>query len=371
MSPTAHIIKRRGRRGLKYHVRFRWRPSDRNARHFIALDTKADAETARSWVMTEIANGRYPTLDRFLARGEPSTRTLAQAHEEWVEGRVHEVGESARKQARQAKATYGRLATMDPEKISVPDCRRWVREQVEAGKAKGTISAYRSVIRAVLDSCDLPHPNPMRDPRVKLPRDETVEADPPSWAHHQAMLAEIAPKHRELLVFLERTGLRDDSEALIITWGDVDWRDDLLRVRTGKTRAARRWVPMLPVVRELLEAVPADERDPKRVIFPGITGNSMRSAMRLACSKAGIPTYTPHDLRHRYTSLLVMGGVPPPLVSRIVGHTKKSLTLDTYSHVLLDEPIERLAELRAAAYRVPGALPILPAVETDAEVTDG
>lgn len=83
--------------------------------------------------------------------------------------------------------------------------------------------------------------------------------------------------------------------------------------------------------------------------------------MRLACEKAGIPQYTPHDLRHRYTSLLVMGGVPAPLVGRIVGHRRVSVTLDTYSHVLMDEPSGRLAELRAAAYRVPGAAPVGPA----------
>lgn len=58
-----------------------------------------------------------------------------------------------------------------------------------------------------------------------------------------------------------------------------------------------------------------------------------------------------------------MGGVPAPLVGRIVGHKKVSVTLDTYSHVLMDEPAERLAELRAAAYRVPGAAPVVPADE--------
>jgi len=68
--------------------------------------------------------------------------------------------------------------------------------------------------------------------------------------------------------------------------------------------------------------------------------------MERACRAAGIPHYHPHDLRHRYTSLLVAAGVPITLIQRVVGHSRASMTLDTYSHVLIDEPAERLAQLR-------------------------
>jgi len=76
--------------------------------------------------------------------------------------------------------------------------------------------------------------------------------------------------------------------------------------------------------------------------------------MERACKAAGIAHYHPHDLRHRYISLLVMAGVPWPLIGQIVGHRRASVTLDIYAHVLLDEPPERLEELRARA------TPVLP-----------
>jgi integrase len=353
VSPSAHLIRRQGARGVRWHVRFRWRPSDSRARHFASFERKQDADVARGWVMAEIAHGRYPDPARYFAEPEPS-RTLAELHDAWDTGRRHEVGASARKMARQARETYGPLADMDPAAITVTDVRRWIAGLAEEGRAPGTIGAYRSVLRQVLDAADLGHPNPARDPRARLPRQESTPADPPSYRHFLVMCEAVSPRHEALMSFLERTGLRI-TEALSITWGDVDWRDDLLRVRAGKTRTARRWVPMLPSIRSLLVRVPQDERHPERPIFPGLTANSARSAMRLACEKAGIPTYTPHDLRHRYTSLLVMAGVPAPLVGRIVGHRRVSVTLDTYSHVLMDEPAERLAALRRAAYTVPGA----------------
>lgn len=355
MSPSTHIIPRRtATRGTRFQVRFRWRPTDATARYFSTFDRLKDAKVAEAWVASEMAAGRYPDPDRYFK--EPAEQTsIGVLHDEWDEGRRHQVGDSARKTAKQAKATYGRLAAMDPSTVKVADIRRWVAGLADDGKARQTIGAYLSVLRQVLDHADLDHPNPARDPRVKLPREDTVPDDPPSHAHYMAMLGELAPKHRAVCVFLERTGLRV-GEALRVTWGDVDWKGDLIRVRSGKTRAARRWVPLVHEVLDGLwqtfdpvTGVPADR------IFPGVTENSLRSAMNYACQKAGVPVYTPHDLRHRYVSLLVMAGVPAPLVGRIVGHRKVSVTIDTYSKVMLDEPAERLHELRAAAYTVPGA----------------
>jgi integrase len=44
----------------------------------------------------------------------------------------------------------------------------------------------------------------------------------------------------------------------------------------------------------------------------------------------------PHDLRHRYASMKIAEGVPVTTVAAQLGHSKKSLTLDTYAHVLLE-----------------------------------
>jgi len=52
---------------------------------------------------------------------------------------------------------------------------------------------------------------------------------------------------------------------------------------------------------------------------------------------ACIPRYSPHDLRHRYASVQVARGVPVTNLAAQLGHTRKSLTLDVCSHVLLEE----------------------------------
>ena len=59
--------------------------------------------------------------------------------------------------------------------------------------------------------------------------------------------------------------------------------------------------------------------------------------MRRACEAAGIVHYSPHDLRHRYASVKIAEGVPVTQVAAQLGHSRNSLTLDTYSHVIVTE----------------------------------
>ena len=47
--------------------------------------------------------------------------------------------------------------------------------------------------------------------------------------------------------------------------------------------------------------------------------------------------FHPHDLRHRYASLKLREGVPVTDLAAQLEHSKKSMTLDTNSHVLMDD----------------------------------
>ena len=87
---------------------------------------------------------------------------------------------------------------------------------------------------------------------------------------------------------------------------------------------------------ELQETRPPDDRTPERRVFPGFTPAAARAAMRKACKSAGVPHFHPHDLRHRYASLKLREGAPATDLAAQLGHATKSMTLDTYSHVLVD-----------------------------------
>jgi integrase len=104
----------------------------------------------------------------------------------------------------------------------------------------------------------------------------------------------------------------------------------------GKTATARRWAVPAWLMVEVQQTCPPDDRTPDRRVFHGLTPDVAGNVMWRACKVAGIGSYSPHDLRHRYASVKIAEGVPVTTLAAQLGHSRNSLTLDTYSHVLLD-----------------------------------
>jgi integrase len=46
----------------------------------------------------------------------------------------------------------------------------------------------------------------------------------------------------------------------------------------------------------------------------------------------GLPRIRFHDLRHTAATIMINNGIPAPTVASILGHSKISMTFDTYSH---------------------------------------
>jgi len=212
-----------------------------------------------------------------------------------------------------------------------------VAELSEAGLRKQTIRKTTSVLAMILDHHGI-QPNPARDPRVKLPREEKRELTPPSAAHVLAVHALLPSAYRLPLLALDATGMRvGELEAL--TWGDVDegrgrWRVCAAVAKTG----AARWVSPPPQMFVAVSAlVPRDDRVPERSVFGGFGADRFRTALARACTGAGVPSFSPHDLRHRRVSLLHAQGLSWARIGEFVGHGDLITTARTYTHVLADE----------------------------------
>jgi integrase len=115
----------------------------------------------------------------------------------------------------------------------------------------------------------------------------------------------------------------------------------------SKTSTAR-WVNVPPELFAAVTApVPRDDRTPDRPVFQGFGGDRFRTQIARCCTAAGVPTFSPHDLRHRRISLLHLGGVPWARIGEHVGQRNLAVTANTYSHVLADEAELAYAELLA------------------------
>jgi integrase len=95
---------------------------------------------------------------------------------------------------------------------------------------------------------------------------------------------------------------------------------------------------------------PLEDRTPERKVFQGITEASAYQTMLRACQTAGVPHYHPHDLRHRRITVWHQSGVVARELAERAGHSRASITLDVYSHVMpLEEaPVSALIATAAS-----------------------
>jgi integrase len=137
---------------------------------------------------------------------------------------------------------------------------------------------------------------------------------------------------------LDATGMRV-GELETLTWGDVDEARGRWRVTMGSSKTGRaRWVDVAgDVFVRVLELCPRDDRVGERRVFQGVTADRLRTAIARACTATAVPSFSPHDLRHRRISLLHAQGVSWARIGELVGQRNLAVTANTYTHVLLDE----------------------------------
>ena len=190
---------------------------------------------------------------------------------------------------------------------------------------------------------------------------ETVEAK--SLTIEQTRkLVEAANENRLYVAvkLISETGLRR-GEALGLRWEDIDFekgkihvRHTLARSKNGlyltppKTKASRRVLDIAPSLAELLRSHKIAQGEEaqnaankflnKEFVFSTRTGEpvdprNLQRSVALACKKAGLDTVGPHTLRHSAATTMLESGVPIHIVSRILGHSTISITVDIYGHV--------------------------------------
>ncbi|MFL5962594.1 MAG: tyrosine-type recombinase/integrase [Gaiellaceae bacterium] len=126
--------------------------------------------------------------------------------------------------------------------------------------------------------------------------------EPPTVAHVEAVGRRLTVDYMIAALVLDATGIRV-GEVEAATIGDLDEERGAWLIRASVSRARRPRLVDLPA--DLLEVVlnrlPAHEdRDPAAPLFwPEVTGDRLRTAIGHACRDAGVPTFSPHVLRHR------------------------------------------------------------------------
>jgi integrase len=331
---SASITTRITRSGSRrYAVRFRRGGRYFPVEHGGSFPTMREARIRRDLIAGELAAGRDPREALRALRETPAMRPFSSWAEAYRSSRA-DIGDETRKNtASHLKRLLPIFGDRDPETITPTDVQEWIGAQ---DLKPSSLSRYLNTLRQVLDFAAI-DPNPARDKRVKLPKIETAIVEPPTAAQVEAILAQSPSRWGLSLRVLEQTGMRV-GELRDLEWRDVDLVESRFRIRSGKTATARRWVAVPEwLITQVIETCPPDDRTPERRVFVGFSPDVAKNVVARACKAAGIPHFSPHDFRHRYASVKMREGVPVTDLAAQLGHSKKSMTLDVYSHVLLND----------------------------------
>src|SRR5262249_8377559 len=144
--------------------------------------------------------------------------------------------------------------------------------------------------------------------------------------------------------------------------GDLDENQKawLVRAKGAKTRKAR-WVELPDdLYRVVVDRLPArEDRDLEAPLFAIGSDDRLRMAIWRACRDAGVPSWSPHDLRHRRISLLHHDGETWAEIGAKVGQRNLSVTADRYTHAMMDYTEIDRAKLLKRVRQVQA--PVIPA----------
>ena len=303
--------------------------------------------SGRSWTSSEDAGGEppgepVPLLAEYAVTWLDSIRGLVRPRT--FEGYCY----------RLERHVLPRLGRRRLDEIGVDDILGLIGELRESGYSAWSI---RSILTPLsrLFSHAVRRDVIAASPISKLDRSER----PAVWKREQRVLNSVEigrlldaapPRYRTLLASAILTGLRQ-SELLGLRWRDIDFEDELIRVRSAldrhrndvppKTQHAVRDVILIPALADALREhrTKSAFNGAAHYVFTSKVGtplhwrNVSRRALEPALKAAGIEPLRWHDLRHTFASLLIGGGANVVFTSRQLGHGSSDITLRVYSHL--------------------------------------
>jgi integrase len=308
--------------------------------------TYQEADAGKSIQVSRITLGEF--LDSWLASIKPSIRTRT-----W-----DQYNTTAKKHILPLLPNL-KLVDLRPDMI-----QKIYNDKLAQGVHPRTIKYMHTVFHSSLEQAEklgLILRNPAN--AVKRPRYEIPEMKFMDEVQVNQFLSATQGQRYEALYHLEiATGMRQ-SELLGLRWKDLDWERCSLIVQhqlkrgfkegdyfsQPKTRSGRRIIILGKKtviklrehwIRQLQEKQLAGNRWKENdLIFPSTIGtpinqNNLYRSFKELLKTIGLPEIRFHDLRHTAATLMLNHGVAPIIVSKRLGHSRVSITLDVYGHLI-------------------------------------
>lgn len=227
------------------------------------------------------------------------------------------------------------------------DIAAWVKHLEARGNKPKTIKNKHGFLSSALGRAVPEHldANPAAGRRLPRATGDDDEMRMLTRAEFDRLLEATTDYWKPLVEFLVASGARW-GEVSALKPSDVDRATNEVRIRRAwtyssagyqigptKTKRSRREITLSPRILDMLDYSGEwlfTNRTGGPVRYPGFRHRVWDKAVARAQLD---PPPTPHDLRHTCASWMLNGGIPPSVVSRILGHETIAVTVDIYGDV--------------------------------------
>lgn len=325
------------------------------------VGTYAD-DAGRHYVYDRDPERLHRRLQELTAPAEEKAPTFGEVADEWEQEHREEI------EARTWNNYSPHVADMKAAHGSTPIDQMGasdVLNDLSRAKAKGysatVVNTRKSIFKMIFDFAIIKgyiKYNPAT--AVRLPKGlKRGKRKAPTKEQMQIILNNVSAPFGLFPFLLLCTGLRK-SEALALTWGDIDLKQKTIQVsksidytdqsspkyKPPKTEAGNRTVPIIDI---LLEQLQKEFRAAKSsLLFPcpssnrgGPGGGLMKEraydgAWERYCQAVGLmeggkPSITAHNLRHGTATLMFELGVDELTAQHVLGHSRVEITREIYT----------------------------------------
>lgn len=239
-----------------------------------------------------------------------------------------------------------------------------INNKYSTNTIKGIVSVLKQALRlaVTLEFIDKEYCS-----SLKLPTNEEKEISV-FTKKEQQIIESFCLNHKRKnyigIVICLYTGIRL-GELLALTWDDIDFNSNLLTINKTsysvkidgksqivvdkpKTKKSNRIIPLPNQLIKLLKAI-KKESNSKYVITTrslGMVDNrSYQRTFKYILKINNITYRNFHSLRHTFATNAIELGMDVKTLAEILGHTNAMITLNRYSHSLLDYKIEMMNKL--------------------------
>jgi integrase len=236
----------------------------------------------------------------------------------------------------------------------------FLRTLAAAGRAPSTRNHYLRLLRLLgrLAVRKKYRAEPFFAPDCELRQDREQPRRRRLTDDEEERLIRAASPHLQRLIIAAFSLAARLGELLSLQWRDVDLQRRRIRLLAHKTKdGEERVLPVSESLASVLELVKTgpDGRPHAQTAFVfgnavGERVNSVKTAWRAACRRAGITDLRFHDLRHEAASRFVEGGWPLHHVQEMLGHSnlKQTSTYVNAKQVDLVESMRKYDQSRPA-----------------------